>query len=269
MLIIAAAVLYFARSPAPAPTTSPAPAVQHGRPPTAVTGGERAPPVGEPGTVETVAGEASAAAVEEPEPENVRRIVADQVVATVNGVGIFGKDLVPFSVGEGPTRKALSPELFDYLLQRAINRELVVQAARAEGVELADAQQQQLEQLRARLEKKDPAVVVPARVDPAKVDFEVRDAAGLLLQAALLQKAGYAPPYVTEGQVRAYYEEHRDRFGELPEEAAERQAAWGKIDFEIRKELAPAAQAEYREQVRQYLERIREAAKIDVYPPVL
>src|SRR5262249_35621053 len=85
------------------------------------------------------------------EPAQVVRVHADQVLATVNGVAISLKDLAPLDTAQGATDQLMSPEMYEFLLNRAIDREVTIQTARAQGLELSAEQRQQLDQMRASL----------------------------------------------------------------------------------------------------------------------
>jgi len=198
-------------------------------------------------------------------PAKAVRVRSTQTLASVNGVQITLRDLVPVREGDANAEQVMSPEMYEFLLNRAIERELTVQAARAQGVELSEEQQRQLKQMQAQLQAaaKDPAVVWrPEPIDATKVEFEIRDAAGLMLQGALVAKAGLPSPYVTSELVEQYYQGHKDTYGELPTDPTQREAAWQTIDTEIRQTLSPEIQAQYQEKLRQFLVQIKASAKI-------
>ena len=100
--------------------------------------------------------------------------------------------------------------------------------------------------------------------NPANTEFEQRDAMALLLQAALADKAGVPSPHVTAAQVQAYYQQHQAEYGALPADAAQRAAAWERIDEAVRLILAPQVQAEHQEQFQQFLDRLKAGAQITV-----
>jgi len=192
------------------------------------------------------------------EAVQVVRLRAGQVLARVNGTAIEFKDLVP----EGPDgERAMDPEMFRFLLDRAIDRELVLQAADAQDVSLPEEQEAQLAEMRASLAKDEPDVVRQLTRTLEQIDFELRDVAGLMVQAELLAKSG-ASSNVTPAMVQDYYEAHGSEFPPLPGDPGERQAAWQKIQVSIRQRLAPDVQAGYQEAVRRYLEQLRSSAEI-------
>jgi len=193
-----------------------------------------------------------------------RRIAPDTALAVVNGVTIVGKDLAPFP---NTAEQSMSEDMLTFLLNRAIDRELVFQAARQEKVELDEAGQRELDRVRASLFKKDPAVISPAQPDPATVEFEQRDATGLLLRTALLNKAGIAAPTVTRAMVDQYYSDHAATYGELPADPAARDEAWRKIELQIRNELVLQRMAEYAGAASDYLQKLRASASVQLLPP--
>src|SRR2546425_13121403 len=79
-------------------------------------------------------------------PAEIVRVAAGKALAKVNQATITLKDLLPLSGSEA--EQIMSPEMFTFLLDRAINRELTFQTARASGIELTPEQQAQREQVR-------------------------------------------------------------------------------------------------------------------------
>jgi hypothetical protein len=130
------------------------------------------------------------------------------------------------------------------------------------GVELTPSQTQQLEQMRADLSRDDPNVVALKQNDPAKVEFELRDASALLLRASLLEQAGVSSPDVTPAQVEQYYQTHSNQFVQLPEDPAQQETIWQAIDYQIRQKLTPELQLEYREKVAQYIQKLQQEANV-------
>ncbi len=195
------------------------------------------------------------------------RVKADQPLATVNGTAIMLQDLVPLPKEKAGREQILSTERYDFLLNRAIEREVTFQSARAQGVLLTDAQRKRLDAQRARSETPEAGVFDTVQQNPANVEFEQRDSTALLLQSALAEKAGVPSPHVTPAQVQAYFQQHQAEYGALPAEAAARGAAWERIDRDIRMKLAPQVQAEHEAQFQQFRERLRAAAQIAFAPP--
>lgn len=201
----------------------------------------------------------------EGKPVEVR---VDQVLAKVNGVAITLKDLMPIGAAEAALKQSLSPQMYDFLLGRAIARELTFQAAAAQGIKLTEDQNRQLKQVRESMLARygtDPAKVVHLNVTGTledRIEFELRDAASPLLIHSMLAKAGAPSPYVTEAQVEEYYRSHATEYGALPGDAVERQAAWQRINLEIRSKLAPEIQAQYQQALNKMLEQLRANANI-------
>lgn len=195
-------------------------------------------------------------------PVSVVRVKPGQTLATVNGVAITLKDLVPLPAEKAGTDQLMSAEMYESLLNRAVEREVTFQAAQAQGVELTAAQRQRLANLRTRSEAREPGVFDTVQQNPANVEFEQRDATGLLLQAALAEKAGVPSPHVTAAQVQAHYQQHLADYGALPADPAQRQAAWEKIDQAIRAKLAPQLQAEHQEKFQKFVEQLKASAQI-------
>jgi hypothetical protein len=197
-------------------------------------------------------------------PVTVLTVKPGQTLATVNGVPIMLDDLVPLPAEKLGSEQVMSAEMYRSLLNRAVERELTFQAAREQGVELTAAQRGRLADLRARSEQREPGVFDTVQHNPVNVEFEQRDAIGLLLQAALAEKAGVPSPHVTAAQVRDYYQQHSTELGALPADTAQRQSAWEKIDQAIRQRLAPQLQAEHQAGVQQFVGQLKAAARIDI-----
>ena len=182
--------------------------------------------------------------------EAVVRIKPDRVLATVNGVSITLKDLVPLPKDKANTEQMLSAEMYDFLFNRAVQREVTFQAARAQGIELTDSQKERLAELRARSEAKPAGVFDTVGQNPENTEFEQRDFAGLALQAVLAEKAGVPSAYVTSEQVEEYFLQHKSDYAQIPTDPAQRSSdAWAAVDSDIRKKLTPALQAEHDRQL--------------------
>jgi hypothetical protein len=189
----------------------------------------------------------------------------DQVLATVNGTPITLGNLMPLPSSNSEAEQQVDAVTYDYFLQRAINRELVLQAARAQGVTLNQAQEEQLTKLRAEREQPEPGLVSKLTVNAAEIEFELRDAQAFMLQTSLMAQAG-AMPDVTPDQVDQYYQNHLSEFGELPADPQAHQEAWQKIDYQIRQQLASQTRNQYNEQLQKFMDRLRTAAQISVTP---
>ena len=191
------------------------------------------------------------------DPMHLVRLRPGQVLARVNGTAIGIKDLVP----DGPRgERIMDPDLFRFLLERAIDREIIFQTAEAQNVTLTAEQEAQLAQMRAS-PAAEPGLVKELTRNPEQLEFDLRDTAGLMLQAQLLANLG-ASPHVTPEMVREYYEENGTDFEPLPGEPAARKAAWQSIEREIRQSLTLETQVTYQEAERLYLDQLRAGAEI-------
>ena len=189
----------------------------------------------------------------------------NQVLATVNGTPITLGNLIPLQSSNSVAEQQIDAVTYDYLLQRAISRELVLQAAKAQGVVLNQSQEEQLAKLRAVREQPEPGLVGKLNVDAAEIDFELRDAQAFMLQTSLMAQAG-AAPNVTPDQVEQYYKAHIAEFGGLPADPQARQQAWQTIDIQIRGQLAAGTRTEYQQQLDAYMAKLKAKANIVVTP---
>jgi hypothetical protein len=180
---------------------------------------------------------------------------ASQVVLVVNGTAVTGRQLVPFRASD-PAAQEMTPEMFAFLRQRAIDRELVFAEARRQGVELSAAQLAQVEEARR--------AAAAEGDDPAQLDFDETDLRARLLQTALLDRAGAPLAFAGQDDVDRYYREHGDEFEPLPEESAARAEARARIDLQIRELLANQASARYRQEARAYLDHLQAVAQVSV-----
>jgi hypothetical protein len=190
------------------------------------------------------------------------RVKADQTLATVNGVAITLKDLMPLPEVKAGQAQTLSAERYGFLLDRAVEREVTFQTAQAQGVALTKAQRQRVEEMRVQSDRTEPGVFDTVQQNPVNTEFAVRDATGLLLQATLAETAGVPSPHVTPAQVQAYYQQHHAEYGTLPAEAARRNAVWERIDRDIRLKLAEQGRAEHQARFQQFRDQLRTDARI-------
>ena len=188
----------------------------------------------------------------------------NQVLAMVNGTPITLWDLIPLQSTNNAAQQ-IDPVTYSYFLQRAINRELIMQAAKAQGVTLNQAQQDQLAKFRAEREQPYPGQVNQLSLNSADVEFELRDAQAFMLQTAIMAAAGLSPN-VTPDQVEQYYQQHIDEFGQLPSDPQARQQAWQTIDIEIRNQLAEQVRTDYQKQLDIYMNGLKAKANIVVTP---
>ena len=189
----------------------------------------------------------------------------DQLLVTVNGKPITLADLMPLQSTNSEAEQKIDSVTYNYFLQRAINRELVLQTAKAQGVTLNQAQEDQLAKFRAEREQPYPGMVGQLTVNSAEIEFELRDAQAFMLQTTLMAQMGVAPN-VTPDQVEAYYKAHIVEFGELPADPQARQQAWQAIDLQIRGQLATGTRTEYQQQLDAYMAQLKARANIVVTP---
>lgn len=190
------------------------------------------------------------------------RIEAGVVLASVNGTPIELKDLLPLAAGSEAAGQVMAADRYAYLLERAVDRELAFQQALAQGVDLSEPQLQQLAEMLARTQQPQANVFDDLQHSPANAAFEERAAAALLLQAALVERAGVPSRDVTAAQVEQYYQQHSSEFAALPGEPAKHQEAWADIDVEIRVKLARPAQTLHEQGAQRFIEQLRADAQI-------
>ncbi|HWC59819.1 MAG TPA: hypothetical protein VHC44_09005 [Verrucomicrobiae bacterium] len=179
------------------------------------------------------------------------------VLASVNGHALIAQEVLP----PGYSNQPVSFEACKYFVQRAIDRELILQTAKAQGVSLNDSQQQQMLDFETTREQHGPDLVRSLNDSAAEIVFEMRDAEAFMLQTSLLQRAG-ASPNVTSQQVLNYYQQHASEFGELPADGFARQEAWDKIDFYIRETLASKVRSDFQTKLTDYMNGLKTGANI-------
>ncbi len=198
------------------------------------------------------------------EASKAYQVRPDQVLAKVNGRPITLWDLIPLQ-STNNAEQQLDPVTYKYFLQRAINRELIMQAAGARGITLTDSQQQQLDKFKSVREEPEPGLVGKFTVNSAEVEFELRDQQAFMLQTSLMAAAGVTPN-VTPDQVQQYYQQHMDEFGALPADPQARQQAWQTIDVLIRNRLAEEIRTGYQQKLDAYMNGLKANANIVVTP---
>lgn len=231
-----------------------------------------APPPAETPAPQVATAPEPIAEVEEPLPEYTGPLMSldtSMVLASVNGVPITLKDLMPISP-TGRSDRKMTPEMFTFLVDRAVTREATLQAAKAQGLELTPEQQASLELVRQRALERDPRVFSDAQDDyEAKAAFEEKDYRGLMMAETLLAASGGPPKYVTPEMVQQHYDQNKAEYGELPADEPARQEAWLKIDEAIRNKLAPQLEAEYQKSLEALLASLKGGANVQqlVTPP--
>jgi hypothetical protein len=150
-------------------------------------------------------------------PADVMRIPTDRVLAQVNDRAILLKDLVPFQ--PEAEEQAMTSEEYTSRLNRAIEVELIFQAAATEAVDLTPEQKRRVDGVarkhEATMEGYLKQGLTWSSMPPAQVEFEQRLTTGLLLQQNLVaREAGVAPS--SDTFVQALYEhERREVFSRL------------------------------------------------------
>jgi len=188
----------------------------------------------------------------------------NEVLAMVNGIPITLWDLIPLQ-STNNAEQQIDPVTYNYFLQRAINRELIMQAAQAQSITLNQAQEDQLAKFRGEREQPYPGQVSQLSINPAEIEFELRDDQAFMLQTSLMAAAGFTPN-VTPVEVEQYYQQHIDEFGQLPADPQARQQAWQTIDIEIRNQLAENTRTDYQKQLDVYMNGLKAKANIVVTP---
>ena len=189
-------------------------------------------------------------------PPSMVTLLPSEVLATINGVPVTLKDLLPLSPGQLNTQQEIPVETYEYLLARALDRELTFAGARARGLELTESQKQSLRQIQEGLQIRETGQFYSSHEDPAKVDLTLRDFTALLLQDSLLAGRG-VPSAVSEEQVVQYYYDHKAELGELPEDPSARLQTWQRINVTIRQHLQAAVRANHQTQLRRYLDELK------------
>ena len=275
VVVFLAVLIFFNRKPPTVEITDltdqaelPAPTVlqpEPAPPPNAVSSGQRSPkPRVNPRQME----------IEIPEPHPslavlpVIRVRSDQVLATVNGVRITLKDLTLIDPQSAELERAMVPDMFDMLLNRAVERELAFQFARANDVQLTTEQKRNLDVLKIRENQVDPMVVDTLGRSEANTEFMMQDAAGLMLLHNLAKAGGVRSPHVTEKDVEEYFHEHQNEYPPFPTDPAQAVEVWNAMDAEIRGRLAPVLKTEHDQQFRQFVDQLKAAAQVTANRPI-
>lgn len=202
-------------------------------------------------------------------PPPAVEIAATEVLASVNGMAITLADLVPVRAGEA--KQTLSTRDYGLLLNAAIERQVVAQAARAEGIVLTPAQEANVDGVRrqhhADIEANRQQGLTWTSVTDAQIEFEADRAAAILLKQNVLAEAGAPPLQPPYAAVEAHYQANPARYAPLPEEPAAREAAWQEIYMQIRQELDPLYLDAYLAWEKQYLDGLKSNANVVVVRP--
>ncbi len=142
------------------------------------------------------------------QPANVMRVRADQVLAKVNAKPIQLKDLAPLEAQE--TEKTMTPEEYESRLNRAMEMELTLQAATAQGVDLSAEQKKRLDSIaqkhEATFREYGKQGITWSSLTAAQLEFEQRLTAALMLQQNLVAKEAKVKPS-QDAATQARYED--------------------------------------------------------------
>ncbi|HEY1790237.1 MAG TPA: hypothetical protein VGJ73_18980 [Verrucomicrobiae bacterium] len=200
-----------------------------------------------------------------PESSQLVSLTPDQVLATVNGRVIRLADIIPLADTNGAP-VALDKVTLNYFLKRAVDRDLIFQAAQQQGIALDESQHQQLAALQAMRNQPEPGGIARLNDTPASNQLEMEDSQAFMLQTTLMSAQGDSPN-VTEDQVAAYYTGHESEFGGMSLDAIQQnQEMWQQAEVAIRNEIAVSVRATYNNQVTAYMGNLESAAKITMSP---
>ena len=200
-----------------------------------------------------------------PEPQRVLATLPTHVLATVNGAPIMLWDVMPVTTTNVNAVQQIDSVTYQYLLDRAINRQLITQAASARGIGLSEAQQQQLDKFRSERESSEPGLVAKLTVNPQEIEFELQDERAFMLQTSMMGAMGMSPN-VTPEQVQQYYQAHHGDFAALPADPQARQETKAQIDMQIRYLLAANARTVYQTQLDLFMDQLKRSANIVITP---
>jgi hypothetical protein len=190
-------------------------------------------------------------------PLQVVRLRPSHILGTVNGIKLSLKDLNPQKSDANDAEQTIDLVEYNYLLNRALERETTIQAAGSQGIGLTQSQLKQMDVLRARLGETEPNVIKELTRSPESVQFELRDVIGLMLMNNLATKAGVPSPQVTSDDVSDYYSQNKKAYGDLPADQGERDAAWQKIDQKIRQKLSTDFLDNHQKKLQKFLDDLK------------
>ncbi|MDX1953415.1 MAG: hypothetical protein SFY81_14650 [Verrucomicrobiota bacterium] len=194
------------------------------------------------------------------ESEAVIRVLPGQVLATINGKPLIAEDVWPL----GKTNQLeLSSEVYHFFLERAINRELIFQTAKQQGIELSEAHKQRLAQIRMQKEEREPGVIEKLNRSDAASELELRDSEAFMLQTEMMAARGESPN-VSEREVIDFYAQHQEDYAELPQDEEERARLWSSISFSIRQRLANSKRTEFNRSLDNFMTELKSSAQVAV-----
>lgn len=149
------------------------------------------------GTEDSVRDKTRTRSASQSEPRvDVVRLTPDQVLAKVNKEPIQLRHLMP--VGEDEAENVLTLEEYSSRLQRAIDMEVVFQAARDAGVELTEAQQKRRDAIsatsQAELAHYQKYGLTWSTTGSGQVEFEKRLLSAQMLEQNMVAKASTLSP---------------------------------------------------------------------------
>lgn len=194
----------------------------------------------------------------------ILRLRREQVLASVNNQMIRLEDLFPLGTNDTRREFELQDGNFQYLLKRAIDRELVFQLAEKQGLHLNDSQTQQISAYTAERHEPEPGGIARLNNSETGIQFELRDARAFMLQTALMASIGDSPN-VTETQVSDYFQQHRSDFPESADNSQPDQPEWRQIQAQIRLLLAPVVRATYNQELTDFMSRAEANAHIVMF----
>ncbi len=241
MLLVVAWLALVSQTGAPVQTTGTPPPPDSASPAAAVA----LKPAAAPETAETA--------------ETVVRLHPDQLLATVNRHPIRVLDALP--TGDTNQEIAISARDLKFFLHRAVQRELIFEAAHHRGIDLDESQNQQLATMQAMRNQPEPGGLARLNSDPASQRMEAMDARAFMLQTAIMAAQGVSPN-VSEDQVRDYFQQHPSEFASLPGPPAADNPAWQDLDFQIRNQLAASVRSNYNQQLATYMRQMESSAAL-------
>ena len=194
--------------------------------------------------------------------ETVVRLHPEQVLATVNHHEIRVGDALPAS---GTNQEiAISSRDLKFFLHRAVQRELIFEAASKQGIDLDESQNQQLANMQAMRNQPEPGGIARMNSDPASQQMETLDARAFMLQTAIMAARG-ASPNVSEDQVRDYFQQHASDFANLPGQPSADNPAWQDLDFQIRNRLAASVRSNYNQELAAFMQQMESSADLVLF----
>jgi len=207
----------------------------------------------------------SVASQSESVPENLETVVRvhpEQVLATVNRHEIRAQDALPAS---GTNREiTISARDLRFFLHRAVQRELIFEAASKQGIDLDESHNQQLANMQAMRNQPEPGGIARMNSDPASERMEALDARAFMLQTAIMAARG-ASPNVSEDQVRDYFQQHPSEFSGLAGQPSADNPAWQDLDFQIRNRLAASVRSNYNQELAAFMQQMESSADLVLF----